>query len=212
MQRSTTTLLVTTLCAASVCVANAAPGTWESAAPTNVTREYPGLAVMPDGKVLAVTGHPLAGKSLASAELYDPKRNVWTPTGSLNVARNGVDPGGLMPLPNGKFLISGGGTENRSVHEAELYDYQTGTWTITGSMNVPRCVHSATQLASANVLVAGGIDWITEEVHASAEVYDYKVGTWTKTGSMISPRISHRAVRLADGCILVTGGNSGYQK
>jgi N-acetylneuraminic acid mutarotase len=165
---------------------------------------------MPDGKVLAVTGHPLAGKSLASAELYDPERNEWTPTGSLNVARNGVDPGGLLSLPNGKFLIVGGGTANRSVHEAELYDYKAGTWTITGSMNVPRCVHSATQLASGNVLVAGGIDWITEEVHASAEVYDYKVGTWTKTGPMATPRISHRAVRLSDGRILVSGGNSAY--
>src|SRR3989337_1439674 len=110
-EKTTSSLVFTVF--ASISVASASAGTWQSAAPTIVTREYPGLAVMPDGKVLAVTGHPLAGKSLASAELYDPHLNVWTPTGSLNVARNGVDPGGLMALPNGKFLIAGGGTENR---------------------------------------------------------------------------------------------------
>jgi hypothetical protein len=210
MQRRAPTLFVVPYWVASLGVASALAGTWETVTPMSVTREYPGLAIMPDGKVLAVTGHPLGGKSLASAELYDPQRNTWIPTGSLNVPRNGVDPGGLVPLVNGKFLIAGGGTENRSVHEAELYDYPTGTWISTGSMNVPRCVHSSTLLTSGNVLVVGGIDWITEEVHASAEVYDYKTGVWKETGSMATPRISHRAVRLSDGRILVTGGNSTY--
>lgn len=194
----------------SIATSNARAGDWQAAAPTNETREYPGLAIMPDGNILAVTGHPLAGKSLASAEIYDVRKNVWTPTGSLNVARNGVEPSGLASLPNGMFLIAGGGTANRSVHEAELYDYKTGTWKTTGSMQWPRCVHSATQLASGNVLVAGGIDWITEEVHPSTEIYDYKTGTWTTTAPMASPRFAHRAVQLSDGRVLVSGGNSAY--
>jgi N-acetylneuraminic acid mutarotase len=201
--------LVLALCS-SAFLSSARAATWESAAPMNVTREYPGLALMPDGHVLAVTGHPLGGKSLASAEIYDPDRNVWKPTGSLNVARNGVESGGVLSLPNGLFLITGGGTANRSVHEAELFDYKTETWTTTGSMHTPRCVHSATQLASGDVLVIGGIDWLTEDVHASAEIYDYKAGTWKNAGSMARSRFSHRAVRLLDGRILVTGGNSAY--
>jgi len=194
----------------SIAAANVRAGDWQAAAPTNETREYPGLALLPDGNVLAVTGHPLAGKSLASAEIYDVRKNIWTPTGSLNVARNGVEPSGLASLPNGLFLIAGGGTANRSVHEAELYDYKTGTWTSTGSMQFPRCVHSATQLASGNVLVAGGIDWVTEEVQPSAEMYDFKTGKWTAAGSMASPRFAHRAVALSDGRVLVSGGNSAY--
>ncbi len=182
-------------------------GQWQAAAPMQVTREYPGLAVMPDGKVLAVSGHPLSGKSLASAELYDPQKNAWTPTGSLSVPRNGVQPGGLIALAGGKYLLAGGGTANRSVHEAELYDYTTGKWTITGEMHVPRCVHSATQFAPGKVLVAGGIDWLTGQVHASAELYDEVSGTWTETGAMAIPRFNHGAVRLDDGRVLVVGGN-----
>jgi Galactose oxidase, central domain/Kelch motif len=187
-------------------------GSWEAAAPTNVTREYAGLAVMPDGHVLAVTGHPIpgSGKGLASAELYDPLRNEWRPTGSLNVPRGGTQPGALVTLPNGKVLIAGGGSGNRSVHEAELYDYEKGEWTTTGSMETPRCVHTTTQLDDGNVLVCGGIDWITEEVHATAEIYDYKSGRWSKTGSMHTPRFNHRAVKLSDGRVLVAGGIRAY--
>jgi hypothetical protein len=176
----------------------------------NVTREYPGLAVLPDERVLAVTGHPLDGKSLASAELYDPKMDQWTPTGSLNVPRNGVEPGGLIMLPNGKVLITGGGSGNRSVHETELYDVGSGTWSLTGSMAKPRCVHSTTLLDSGQVMVTGGIDWLTDEVRGSAEVYDHATGMWTNTGDMHTPRFIHRAVKLMDGNVLVTGGLSAY--
>jgi hypothetical protein len=201
---------------ASAVTPEAGAGDWHAAASTNVTREYPGLALLPDGKVLAVTGHPLAGESagqmvsVASAELYDPQRDVWTPTGNLSVPRNGVQHGGLIKLPNGKYLIAGGGSANRSVHEVELYDYGTGTWTMTGAMHAPRCVHTITQLASGDVLAAGGIDWLTEEVRASAEVYDHATGKWTTTGAMANPRFSHRAVKLSDGRVLVTGGHSAY--
>lgn len=207
---STAAVLFAAFCAAS----NAVAGSWGKVASTNVTREYPGLAVMPDGKVLAVTGHPLKdplnNRGIASAELYDVVRDEWRATGSLNVPRGGVQPKGLITLPNGKVLITGGGSGNRSVHEAELYDYETGKWTMTGSMTVPRCVHTVTQLASGNVLAAGGIDWLTEEVHATAEVYDYKLGKWTQTASMHTPRFVHSAVRLLDGKVLVVGGNSAY--
>ncbi len=198
------------VCYLSTCTASLLAGEWLTIAPMNVTREYPGLAVLPDGKVLAVSGHPLKGKSLASAELYDPARDTWTPTGSLNVPRNGVQPPGLITLPNGKIVIVGGGSARRSVHEVELYDHQQGTWTSTGSMAAPRCVHSTTQLTSGNVLAVGGIDWVTEEVHASAEVYDYQSGKWIETDSMHTPRFNHRAVRLQDGRVLVCGGLRGY--
>jgi hypothetical protein len=184
--------------------------TWKTVAPTNATREYPGLAIMSDGKILAVTGHPLGGKSLASAELYDVARDEWTSTGALKVPRNGVEPNGLITLPNGKVLITGGGSGNRSVHETELYDDAVGQWSLTGSMSTPRCVHTTTQLTSGDVLVAGGIDWITEEVHASAEVYDHKSGKWSDAGAMHTPRFVHRAIRLNDGNVLVTGGLRDY--
>mgnify|MGYP002622489237 CR=1 FL=1 len=183
---------------------------WQTAGNLNVPREYPGLGLLPDGRVLAVSGHPLGGQSLASAEVYDAETDKWTPTGSLNVPRNGVGHGSLIRLPSGKFLIAGGGSGSRSVHEVELYDPVQGTWSMTGAMSVPRCVHTTTQLDDGSVLVTGGIDWITEEVRATAEVYDATTGEWATTGAMNTPRFNHRAVKLHDGRVMAIGGNSAY--
>lgn len=186
----------------------AVAGEWKPAAAMAESRQYPGLAKLADGNILAVTGHPLGGKSLSSAEIYDPSKDTWTPTGSLNLARNGVEPDGLFLLPNGKILIAGGGTAARSVHEAELYDPNTGTWTETGFMAHSRCVHTSTQLTDGRVLVTGGIDWATDDVHATAEIYNYATRVWNSAGTMSTPRWNHRAVRLRDGRVLVLGGVS----
>jgi hypothetical protein len=181
-------------------------GEWTDAAPMNQTRQYPGLATLPDGRVLAVTGHPLNGQSLSSAEIYDPETDSWRRTGSLNVPRNGVGPGGLIVFPDGRILIAGGGTAWRSASETELFDPAEEQWSLTGSMNDARANHTTTLLANGRVLVAGGIDWATDRVLHSAEVYDPDEGTWKLAGPLATPRTNHCAVVLNSGCVLVAGG------
>ena len=61
--------------------------------------------------------------------------------------------------PNGKVLLTGGGTYSLSREvftNAELYDPATGTWSATGDMVAPRTSHTATLLLDGRVLVAGG--------------------------------------------------------
>jgi len=183
-------------------------GTWTEVAPMNVTRQYPGLARLPDGRVLAVTGHPLGGQSIASAEIYDPKKDTWTPTGPLNLPRNGVEPGGLIVLMNGKVLIAGGGTSARSANEAELYDPATGRWSGTGPLNEARSNHSTTLLKDGRVLVAGGIDWATDSPRSTAEIFDPESAVWALTGPLATRRMNHSAALLKDGRVLVIGGAS----
>ena len=50
---------------------------------------------------------------------------------------------------------------------AELYDPVTGTWSVTGSLNIARYLHTATLLQNGKVLVAGGADGDNR-----AELYD----------------------------------------
>jgi len=72
----------------------------------------------------------------------------WSYTGSLNTPRLGHT---ATLLPDGKVLVSGGGTisggDSQSLDSAELYDPATGKWNATGRLNVPHTSHTATLLA-----------------------------------------------------------------
>jgi N-acetylneuraminic acid mutarotase len=82
-----------------------------------------------------------------------------------------------------------------------------GTWTVTGSLNTGRFLHTATLLPSGLVLVVGGID--PDTTLRSAELYDPASGSWTSTGSLNTGRFRHTATLLANGKVLVAGGNFG---
>ena len=81
----------------------------------------------------------------------------------------------------------------------------SGTWILTGSLNVGREFHTATLLPNSKVLVAGGIDNSGTGL-ASAELYDPSTGTWTTTGSMNVARSFPVATLLPNGKVLVSGG------
>ena len=78
------------------------------------------------------------------------------------------------------------------------------TWTNTGSMNTARMAHTATLLASGEVLVVGGND--ANGLLTSAELYDPSTGQWKTTGSMTTPRAFAGATLLENGEVLVVGG------
>src|SRR5437762_5903945 len=81
-----------------------------------------------------------------------------------------------------------------------------GTWTVTGSLNTGRFLHTATLLPNGMALVAGGLDG---SFHAtpSAELYDPVGGTWTATGNLNTERYEHTATLLPNGKVLVAGGS-----
>jgi hypothetical protein len=87
----------------------------------------------------------------------------------------------------------------------------SGTFALTGSLNVARYNHTATLLPSGEVLVTGGIGVNGDYTSlASAELYSPKTGKWTLTGSMTAGRTSLTATLLQNGEVLVAGG-SDYQ-
>jgi WD40 repeat protein len=122
----------------------------------------------------------------------------WIPTGSLNIPRSSHT---ATLLPNGKVLVVGGRNGNSRpnfLNSAELYDPVTGAWTVTGSLNAPRYLHTATLLANGKVLVTG--------ISNSAELYDPTTRTWSITGSLNIARFWHTATLLQNGKVLVAGG------
>jgi Galactose oxidase, central domain/Kelch motif len=178
--------------------------------PLGAGRQIHTATLLADGRVVIAGGFDFADLPLASASLYDPATNTFSPTGSMAAAR-GLDTATL--LSDGRVLIAGGGPASW-VHpgpylaSAELYDPKTGTFSPTGSMTTTREAQTATRLNDGRVLIAGGID-VGQHAVASAELYDPKAGTFSPTGSMTTARAFHTATLLSDGRVLIVGGNAG---
>ena len=133
--------------------------------------------LLANGKVL-VAGGEGAGGSISSAEVYDPVNDTWAFTGSMSTPRV-ADIATLIttgPL-SGKVLVAGGSSVCANctplLDSAELYDPNTGTWSLTGDMNLARDdFNSPDALPDGSVFVVGGITCCPYHWFNRAETYD----------------------------------------
>jgi len=101
---------------------------------------------------------------------------TWAPTGSMNFAKSHAD---VLVLPNGTVLSMGGGTTDlygNPVLNPEIYDPDTGQWTVLPAHVYGRMYHSTTLLlADGRVLVAGqdfGESAFKGEVYSPAYLFN----------------------------------------
>jgi hypothetical protein len=165
--------------------------------------------LLKNGEVLVTGGYDASGNPVAKAELFDPNTGMFTPTGSMSVARAWHT---ATLLTSGELLVVGGrssGAANATVTAtAELFDPATGAFVLTGSMDSPRELHTATRRTDGKVLVTGGIDGKSDL--STAELFDPVNGVFTYAGNMEIERSAHTATLLMNGAVLVTGGNNSY--
>jgi N-acetylneuraminic acid mutarotase/PKD repeat protein len=190
-----------------------ASGTWTTVGSMAGTRAEGAATVLPNGKVLVAGGENDDSNSrtlIPFSELYDPSTQTWSQSGNLNVPREFYPKNSLVLLANGKALLPGGTDLGDNAYStAELYDYTTGTWSNTGSLNQARRMHVTVLLSDGRVLVAGGVDGPQGSNLASAELYDPSTGTWSNTGSLNTARQEGVGILLPNGKVLITGGDAG---
>ncbi|CAF1283010.1 unnamed protein product [Adineta steineri] len=178
---------------------------WTPIANMKYARKWHQASVLDNGKVL------VTGGLTNSAELYDPSTKSWTATGTMHYPRAGHT---ASVLANGKVLVAGASLGDTCMTgaspgdtcmtSAELYDSETGNWTITGSLNNGRTGHAASVLINGSVLVCGGRAYMFYYM-SSSEVYDPLTKIWYMTGDMNYKRYQHQSSVLPNGTVLVTG-------
>jgi len=199
-------------------------GVWRRAGRMTAGRYAHGAALLATGKVLVMGGdHMSSIDVLASAELYDPARGMWAKTGSMHAARERLT---ATALRDGTILVAGALASTPSTSacttldracghysDAELYDWRTGTWRVTGRMRVSRVEHTATLLSDGTVLITGGsgsgcssTSLASCDALTDAEIYNPGEGSWSLAGRLHTGRSSATAALLPNGTVLVAGG------
>jgi hypothetical protein len=143
-----------------------------------------------------------------TAELFNPATNMFTETGGLIQGRFGHT---ATLLNNGNVLLIGGSYDNNVIASAEMYNTETGKFTILqSSLNNARYKHASVLLNDGNVLIVGGannLDW--QGQLNSAELYEAATGIFVDIPALNNRRfkISNACAKFGDGSILVAGGN-----
>jgi Galactose oxidase, central domain/Kelch motif len=176
---------------------------------------------------IPVAGAPAAGSGggnglLATTWLYSPQLNMWKKGGNLNVARSGA---AAVLLTNGQVLIAGGSVPLATPiqlpdgstdlfgfsNSAEMFDRETNSWNVVGSMHVARGSEALLALPHGMAVAAGGCafanqGFVSGVALSSAEVFDPASGAWTMTAPLPESRCGASGLLLPDGRALVTGG------
>jgi hypothetical protein len=142
-------------------------GAFRETASMTTARYKHTAGLLPDGRVLLAGGsdeRDWHGR-LSSAEIYDPQRETFTATATLNDSRFKL-PAEAVQTRSGQILVAGG---NRA---AEVYDPHTGKFAlVSGDMGDARHFMTETLLNDGRVLLAGGYAYGPE---ATAHTWIYR--------------------------------------
>ena len=178
--------------------------------------QYPQTAVLPSGKVLAISAEH------GAIMTFDPATNAWTQIGTTQVPY-----GAWTSFAPGKFLITGGGNTFNDYHDmaddpnavasnrtAKILDMTSGTpvWSNAPDMSFGRSFHNVTMMPDGKAFAVGGATIISDFARAqqstiTAESYDSATNSWTRLADPAKPRMYHSiSLLLPDGRILSAGG------
>ena len=125
---------------------------FSSAGSMTVQRHKHAATLLADGRVLITGGSDDRdwNGQYATAEIYDPTRNSFSPSPQMNLPRF-KHGGAMVLLSSGLALVAGGGAQ------AEVFQPATSEFRVVpGLLDAPWHFSTATPLTDGRVLIAGG--------------------------------------------------------
>jgi hypothetical protein len=177
--------------------------TWTRIADLNVARWYPSATLLPDGRVVVVSGQITPDVWADTPEVYDPATGKWTLLTQISTSdvREEEYPLSFL-LPDGRVFIYGASTGR-----TRILDVAARTW--TPGPTSPVVNGSATMYSPGKILASGGAPFGATAQPTSA-VIDLNAPSpaWRTVGSMAYGRYMHNLVVLPDGRVLAVGGST----
>jgi N-acetylneuraminic acid mutarotase len=131
-----------------------ATGEWQMTGTMTQERSAFTMALLPDGRVMAIAGMGSEREGQADVDIWDPATGTWSAAAKVNEAREEY---GLVVLKDGRIMVVGGNSSTFSLlASVEIYDPATAGWTKVAPMSAPRLYHTATLLQDGRILVTGG--------------------------------------------------------
>src|ERR1700733_136567 len=127
----------------------------------------------------------------------------WTAIAPMHYARAEAE---AVQLQNGKILVVGGYAGSTVEETCEIYDPNTDTWTLTGSLSTPRFRFALNILPSGKVVALGGLTDLGTGTTASCEIYDPTAGTWSTFGQLPEASENFPTCYLDDSTLIFLGG------
>ncbi|GAM08732.1 hypothetical protein OR1_01005 [Geobacter sp. OR-1] len=133
----------------------------------------------------------------ATAELYDPGTQTFTPTGTMSVGRYAHN---AVLIADGRVLITGGQTvlsgSGTTLSSAEIYNPANGQFTLISTMTHAQSWHSATLLQNGKALIG------------TADIFNPASETFTPvTGAQPYFEYQPTSTATKAGTVLVAGGS-----
>ncbi len=172
--------------------------------------------LLDDSRVLVIA---TSGRS----EVFSPSSNTWSLATSM---AQGSEKHTATKLLDGRVLVVGGFVRrslmnsiggysiDHGVSRVEQFDPVTSQWSAAGALASNRAFHTATRLASGDLLVIGGetfsLNPNTGEQEGlpvnSIERFSAANGQWSVVGALPNALSGHTATLLANGRLVLLGG------
>ncbi|HEY0094980.1 MAG TPA: kelch repeat-containing protein, partial [Archangium sp.] len=181
---------------------------WQTRHSSGTTHELPLVVdVDADGSAeIIVVENNHAAPGFNGIRVYGDRDGAWVGTRGIwnqhAYSITNVNDDGTIPAhPKANWLTPGLNNFRSNAPGAAPICRVTGSWENTGSLALPRILHTAALLEDGRVLVAGGFN-------TTSELYDAATGTWTRTGDTLATHHYHSMTRLLDGRVLIAGGGT----